>query len=159
MKKGTRHTIESKIKNSFAHKGKRVGEQNNKWKGDKVGYGGLHDWIRLHYGKASKCENKKCTYKNPKRYHWANLSGKYKRDRNDWMQLCPSCHIKMDKKEKIFCRNGHPQKDNTIVDNRKSLICKTCKRENAHKDYLKNKDKIIKRITERRRLLRSTIKR
>lgn len=129
------------------------------FKGNTARYGTKHQWVYYHFGKADRCENKNCSYKNPKRYHWANISGEYKRDRKDWIRLCPSCHKKMDRKEKLFCRNGHSQKDNILVDNRGSLICKTCKRNNAQKDYLKHKKQIIKRITERRRFIRSNIKR
>ena len=30
------------------------------------------------------------------RFEWANISGEYKRDLNDWMNLCVSCHKKYD---------------------------------------------------------------
>jgi len=30
------------------------------------------------------------------RYEWANISGEYKRDVSDYIQLCPSCHRKFD---------------------------------------------------------------
>src|SRR3990167_9488287 len=63
---------------------------------------GKNDWVRLHFGKANKCEEPTCIYprkdwdgrlmEKPKRYEWANISGKYKRERSDWETLCPSCH-------------------------------------------------------------------
>ena len=54
----------------------------------------IHKWIRDNYGKASKCEY--CT--NPaKRYDWALKKGcEYSRDRNCFIELCRSCHIKYD---------------------------------------------------------------
>jgi len=65
---------------------------NSKWK-----YGNIHHWMLNHYGNATKCENKKCQSKNPKRYEWALRKGKqYERDRNNFIQLCPSCHRKYD---------------------------------------------------------------
>lgn len=139
--------------------GFKKGQIPTNYKGENAKYATKHQWVYYHFGKANRCENKECNYKNPKRYHWANISGKYLRDRGDWIMLCPSCHKKMDRKDKIFCRNGHLQKDNIWIDNRGSRICKECKRLNAHKNYLKNKKQIIKRVTERRRFIRSTIKR
>lgn len=64
------------------------------FKGDAVGYCGVHDWIRYHYGKPTKCE--RCG-KTDGRLHWANRSWKYKRDISDWLQLCPKCHQKYDR--------------------------------------------------------------
>lgn len=75
-------------------------ENNGTWKGDKVGYQALHCWIHKWYGKADKCQNKLCSYKNPKRYHWANLDHKYTRDIKTWAKLCCSCHYYYDQKNK-----------------------------------------------------------
>lgn len=66
------------------------------WKGDKAGYVAIHTWLRKKYGRATKCENPDCKSKNPKRYEWASISRKWKRDRNDYIQLCPPCHRKFD---------------------------------------------------------------
>lgn len=86
------------------------GKDSPNWKGDKVGYEALHGWIKRTYGKANKCEEIECIYprKNmrgkmmlkPKRYEWSNISGLYKRDREDWRMLCPSCHRKFDYEKK-----------------------------------------------------------
>ena len=64
------------------------------FKGDDVGYDALHDWVKRHYGVAVKCEH--CG-KTEGKFHWANRSWKYKRDIDDWMQLCPKCHRKYDR--------------------------------------------------------------
>jgi hypothetical protein len=37
----------------------------------------------------------------PKRFDWANKSGKYMRDIADYIQLCPSCHKLYDGGKKI----------------------------------------------------------
>jgi len=80
------------------NKGKKIlqtkGERNGRWAGDKVGYQGVHSWLRREYGNASKCEN--CGTAESKRYEWANLSGGYKRDRRDWAELCVLCHRLID---------------------------------------------------------------
>lgn len=69
-----------------------TGSKNGLWKGDDVGYGPLHSWIKNHKPKIKFCEvcNKK------KVLEIANVSGKYKRDINDYMWLCRSCHMKSD---------------------------------------------------------------
>lgn len=57
----------------------------------------IHTWMIYHHGKASKCENELCESVSPKRFEWALLKGMgYKRDRNNYIQLCPSCHRKYD---------------------------------------------------------------
>jgi len=32
-----------------------------------------------------------------KKIHWANKSGEYLRDKDDWIRLCCKCHKKYDK--------------------------------------------------------------
>jgi hypothetical protein len=88
------------------NKGKKnhwnAGSNHSLWKGDDVSKAGLHLWVKYYRGKANKCENPDCIYPRkdydgrlmlaPKIYHWANRSRQYKRDLDDWVQLCPSCH-------------------------------------------------------------------
>jgi len=76
-------------------KGYRAGELNNMWKGDNVGYSGVHAWVSKVYGKPCECECCETTDKN-KTYQWANISGEYKRLRLDWKRLCVLCHKKLD---------------------------------------------------------------
>lgn len=64
------------------------GKDNPSWKGDNIGYFGLHSWINKQLGKASKCEQCGAV----KNVEWANKSKEYKRDLNDWKALCRSCH-------------------------------------------------------------------
>jgi len=84
-----------------------TGEKSVVWKGEKACYETKHQWIRLHYGKANKCENPNCFYprkgsgrrwiKCPKRYEWALIHGKeHNHKRENYIQLCPSCHHKYD---------------------------------------------------------------
>ena len=80
-----------------------------------------HAWIIYHYGKASKCENENCTYENPKRYEWALIKGKKpEKSRDNYMQLCPSCHRKYDfteeQREKMSkAKKGKPAKNKRVV--------------------------------------------
>lgn len=69
-------------------------EKSPTWKGEKAGYSALHYWIRNKLGRPSICFH--CKRTDQKRYEWANISGKYKRDVTDWIRLCKKCHTKLD---------------------------------------------------------------
>lgn len=85
------HTGETSFKPG--HSG-YVGEQNGIWAGDKVKYSALHDWVSRHKGKPRLCEE--CGTTEAKKYEWANISGLYRRELEDWKRLCVSCHRKAD---------------------------------------------------------------
>ena len=69
-----------------------MGATNGQWKGDKVGYGSLHRWVKIRFPKPKLCTscNKRIAY------DLANISQEYKRDLFDWEWLCRSCHMKKD---------------------------------------------------------------
>ena len=69
-----------------------VGENNHKWKGDNVGYVGIHHWIKKKLGYPKICEFCKKSGFSKAGIHWANKSGQYKRDTKDWIRLCAKCH-------------------------------------------------------------------
>lgn len=71
---------------------KRMNEQNPHWKGDTVGYAGLHCWIRERKIKPTFCDG--CSASPPR--DLANISGQYKRDINDFEWLCRRCHMNSD---------------------------------------------------------------
>ena len=64
-------------------------ENHPQWKGNKVSYSGLHYWIYRKLGKPTSCAH--CN-KPKNRFNWANKSGEYLRDLDDWINLCYSCH-------------------------------------------------------------------
>ncbi len=88
-----------------------TGNNHALWRGEKAGYEAIHSWLAWTFGKANKCENQDCKYPRlnmrgklmlaPKKYHWANKTGKYLRERDDWIMLCPSCHQFYDRKNNI----------------------------------------------------------
>ncbi len=73
-------------------KGENTGEEHPLWKGDDVGYQGVHKWLIRKLERATSC--KYCYSKE--NVHWANNSGEYKRALDDWTQLCQVCHWKFD---------------------------------------------------------------
>lgn len=107
---GRKHSEETKAKMSVAKKGKtpanfqlclqkahenvknRIGDKASNWKGDNVGYSGVHQWIQKILGKPNCCD--RCGTTKAKRYEWANISRLYKRVVSDWERLCVSCHRK-----------------------------------------------------------------
>jgi hypothetical protein len=81
------------IKNAIKNNRWMVGNKNH-FKGDDIGYGGLHDWITKYFGQPRFCEH--CGSKTKKKYEWASIRHQYKRERTCWLRLCTSCHRKYD---------------------------------------------------------------
>jgi len=74
-------------------KGINLGKKNGQWKGNKVSYKSLHQWVRRHKPKSMFCE---CCGKITEKLDCANISGDYLRDISDWRWLCRKCHMKED---------------------------------------------------------------
>jgi hypothetical protein len=89
---GNKHRVG--LKNPFLSElnKSRVLEKNAKWKGDDVGYTGLHVWIRNNLGQPQKCEHCNLDGLTGHKIHWANKSYRYLRDKDDWIRLCAKCH-------------------------------------------------------------------
>ena len=68
------------------------GDLNPMWRGEKVGYSGVHSWVRNRYQKPKVCEH--CSNTPPR--DLANKTGKYLRDLSDWWYLCRKCHMDLD---------------------------------------------------------------
>ncbi len=88
-------------------------------------YDSIHQWLVYHYGKASKCEGESC--KGITNYfQWALKKGyKYAKNREHFMELCRSCHSRLDfteetrKKMSQRMKGRFPKKNGTIV-------CRNC---------------------------------
>lgn len=86
---GRKHTEETKRRMSVA----KSGENNPAWKGHRAGYQAMHRWIRLErpYTRiCGRCGKTDC------HTEYANVSGEYRRQVEDWIELCVSCHRQMD---------------------------------------------------------------
>lgn len=71
-------------------------------------YTAIHKANLRAFGKAAKCENRDCSHDNTnqKRFHWALIKGRrYSRNREDYIQLCPSCHGKYDMTDEMRDRH------------------------------------------------------
>lgn len=111
---GRRHSEESRKRMSEIRLGKKLseetcrrmseshvakyGKENPCWKGEHVGYSGLHGWVRKYKHKPELCAM--CGRKPP--YDVANISGLYKRDLDDFKWICRGCHAKSDCRIKNF---------------------------------------------------------
>ncbi len=73
-----KHTEETKKKISKAN----LTNSTNYWT--------IHKWLVRWRGKAFGCA--RCNTKEDRRYEWSNISGKYKRNLNDYESLCVPCH-------------------------------------------------------------------
>ena len=90
--RGAKHSDETRQKLS--------GSNNGQWRED-AKYTAKHMWAYKHIARTGTCQ--KCG-REPEPYKgmkvgtdFANLSGEYKRDIEDWVELCRSCHGKVDK--------------------------------------------------------------
>jgi hypothetical protein len=72
-------------------------ELSPSWKGDDVGCPGIHWWLMITFGKATYCENSTCL--GGKRFEWSKKDHNtpYKRNREDYHQLCSKCHRNYDR--------------------------------------------------------------
>lgn len=78
------------------------------WRGTIEDYKALHHWVGKYLGKPEICSS--CgKIKKGRGMHWANKSGKYKKEGSDWLRLCAKCHYKFDKqnerREKNFIQD------------------------------------------------------
>lgn len=118
---GKTHSLETRERLSTIHKGKRyspktefkkgrrswntgirqlqtTNEKHPLWKGDSVGYVGLHYWVRRKLGNASRCARADSTCKGM--FEWCNLDGEYTRDLDTWESMCRSHHRRYDYQNK-----------------------------------------------------------
>jgi|SRR4029077_16163270 hypothetical protein len=71
------------------------GEKSFHWKGEDVGYMGLHWRLWKHHEKSGQCSA--CGREGET--EWANISGVYLTDFSDFAELCRLCHNELDDPE------------------------------------------------------------
>lgn len=103
------------------NKGKKLpqysGENSGVWLGIDAPYHAIHQWMIRTYGKAKMCESEKCNGL-VNSYEWSLLKGKtYQRKRENFWQLCKSCHRKYDftDREYKFARTRERDKNGRFV--------------------------------------------
>ena len=104
--KGIHLSLKSEFKKGLIPWNKGLPEDLSKlWKGNDVGYYGLHSWVEKHLGKPKKCELCKTTKDTI--YHWSNKNHEYRRSLKDWQRLCIKCHFNYDKQKFGTRKNFH----------------------------------------------------
>lgn len=106
-------------------------ELHGSWKGDNVGYFGLHVWMRKNFPKPELCQN--CNLVPPTEL--ANVTGVYSRDFTNWKYMCHKCHFRFDRlidmtnrkcsacgKNKTLIQKGRPHW--LYVNDQ--LVCRNC---------------------------------
>jgi hypothetical protein len=88
------HEVSQETRKKIRHAVKGMISNRKDWKGDSVGYSALHCWLDNNFEKSKSCE--RCG-KTGCRLEWANISGKYLRDRDDFIVLCNKCHSSFDR--------------------------------------------------------------
>ena len=83
------------IKPPSWNKGLRYGKSNWLRINNPNLYRNIHKRITRKFGKTKQCEV--CKRVDLKIYHWANKSSQYLEKREDWIRLCPTCHMRLDK--------------------------------------------------------------
>ena len=90
------------------------GEKSAHWKGDKVGYYWLHNYMLQQIPKPEVCPmcgQLPTLYKDGKRrFDLANITGIYNRESENWKYLCRSCHIKFDFENGLRTRKGRERR-------------------------------------------------
>lgn len=81
------------------NKGVKTQQQPKNYKGESASYSAHHHWIKYHKGRAEKCQNCGLNEIPPEQtryFEWANVSGLYLRNVDDWVELCVRCHRLID---------------------------------------------------------------
>lgn len=129
--KGYKHTEESKLKMSLAMRGnkhrlggtgalgyrhteeakKRIakgfrwrGSEHHSWKGTDVKQAAVHNILRREYPKKGMCES--CGKIGKTDYAYMHHPKPYTRDRNDYRELCRSCHLYQDRPKGTATEHG-----------------------------------------------------
>lgn len=100
------NTCKKRLKKLSEAKEGKLNEKGGNWRGDEVGYMGVHIWISKMKGKAKL---KKCLFCPKQAKNWANKKHDYKRKINDYISLCCSCHKKYD------IKNNGKRKNNKAI--------------------------------------------
>ena len=75
------------------HWGKR-GAETTQWKGSEATYRSVHEWLRKRYPPTGVCED--CGSEGKTHYAFTRHPEPPTRDRGDYRELCPSCHLRLD---------------------------------------------------------------
>lgn len=73
--------------------GRIRGVARSDWKGDEATYITIHNWVRKHKAYTGVCS----LCGQEARTEWANVDHKYRRDLDDYFEVCRPCHYRYDR--------------------------------------------------------------
>jgi hypothetical protein len=88
--RGSTATPEKRRKTSESKRG----ERNPSWRGDAVGYNAIHSWLSRRHPRRGVCDH--CGKSTPTQYAFLRHPEPHTRQREDYAELCSSCHLKLD---------------------------------------------------------------
>lgn len=95
--------------NPNSRNGFKKGNKPHNFKGGYSSYSAVHGWLRYQFGSANMCESETCSGIS-KKFDWALVKGKeYDHKRENFIQMCRSCHMKYD------CTENYRQKIRKIA--------------------------------------------
>jgi len=74
-------------------------------------YQAIHKWVNRNKVKTGICSRPGCNtgyLGSPFHTEWANVSGEYRRDLNDYIELCKKCHWHFDNPDRNVWEKAHP---------------------------------------------------
>lgn len=99
---------------SESRRGRFLGEEHHNWRGDAVSYTTLHAWVRRRKPKTGACSECRAEVGTGRRSgtEWANVSGRYRRDLDDFIELCIPCHRDRDRQARAARRLPRSSEEN-----------------------------------------------
>lgn len=99
---------ETRRRMSEARRGRFLGDEHPSWRGDAVSYTTLHEWVRRHKTKTGSCTECGADVGTDRSHgtEWANVSGRYLRDLDDFIELCIPCHRRRDRRAPASARRS-----------------------------------------------------
>lgn len=94
---GKTHSLATKEKISATSRSRGVhaDANNTQWKGDAAGYAAIHKWLydrKERTGICELCGHEPIDKNGRISTDFANISGDYRRDVEDYIEVCRSCH-------------------------------------------------------------------
>lgn len=102
-------------------------------------YSKVHAWMKRNFERPEACDL--CGEK-ANRYDWANLTGEYRYDRQDWANLCKPCHAAYDLR-KTHCPFGHKYTEENSYYRGNRRDCRACGNKFSRNYYWKNKERLL----------------
>jgi hypothetical protein len=75
----------------------RADVDHPRWKGSEASYSAKHQWVQRQKTRTGMCVI--CGTEG--KTDWANVSGQYLRDLNDFAELCKRCHCQFDRSRRV----------------------------------------------------------